>query len=45
MVLVAVLEAAKQKTNVVQYLNRSPLNIGYSFFFYDSFNAPEKQDF
>ena len=35
MVFEAVLETARQKTNVVLYLNRSPLNIGYSFYFYD----------
>ena len=40
MVLDAVLEAARQKTHAVPYLNRSPLNIGYGFYFYDSFNAP-----
>ena len=40
MVLEAVLEAVRQKMNAVLYLNRSPLNIGYGFYFYDSFNAP-----
>ena len=39
-VLEAVLEAARQKTNVVPYLNCSSLNIGYSFYFYESFNTP-----
>ena len=33
-----VLEAVRQKMNVVPYLNRSPLNIGYGFYFYDRFN-------
>ena len=45
-VLEAVLKAERQKTNAVPYLNRSPLNIAYSFYFYDRFNAPsEKQEF
>ena len=39
-VLEAVLEAARQKMHGVSYLNRSPLIIGYGFYFYDSFNAP-----
>ena len=34
-VLEAVLEAARQKTNVVPYLNQSPLFIGYGFYNYD----------
>ena len=36
----AVLEAARQKTNVVPYLNRSTLFIGYSFYNYDIFIDP-----
>ena len=39
-VLEAVLEDARQKMHVVPYLNHSPLNIGYGFYFYVSFNAP-----
>ena len=38
-VLEAVLEAARQKTNAVPYQNRSTLNIGYGFYFYDIINA------
>ena len=30
--------------HAVPYLNRIPLNIGYSFYFYDSFNAPTNFD-
>ena len=40
--LEAVLEAARHNTNVVLYLNRSPLIISYGFYFYDSFNVPTK---
>ena len=43
-VLEAVLEAVRQKTNAVPNLNRSPLNIGYNFYFYDRFNAPKLSD-
>ena len=32
-VLEAVSEAARQKMHVVPYLNSSPLNIGYGFYF------------
>ena len=39
-VLETVLEAARQKTNVVPYLNRSPLFIGYGFYNYDIIIAP-----
>ena len=39
-VLEDVLEAATQKMHAVPYLNRSALNIGYGFYFFDSFNAP-----
>ena len=41
-VLEDVLEAARQKMHEAPYLNHSPLNIGYGFYFYDSdsFNAP-----
>ena len=39
-VLETVLEAAGQKMHAVPYLNRSPLNIGYGFSFFDWFNAP-----
>ena len=41
MVLEAVLEAVRQKMNAVPYLNRIPLNVGYGFYVYDSFNAPK----
>ena len=38
-VLEAVLEAARQKTQAVPYLNHNAWNIG-CFFFFDRFNAP-----
>ena len=41
-VVEAVLEAARQKMDAALYLNRSPLNIDYSFYFFDRFNAPIK---
>ena len=41
MVLEAVLDAARQKTHAVPYQNHSPLNIGYSFYFFDGFNTPQ----
>ena len=40
-VLEAVLDAARQKTSAVPYLNRSPLFIGYGFYNYDKIIAPE----
>ena len=40
MVLEAVSEAAMQKMHALPYLDRSLLNIGYGFYFFDSFNAP-----
>ena len=40
-VLEAVLEAARQKMNTVPYLNQSPSFIGYGFYNYDKFIAPE----
>ena len=36
----SVLEAARQKTNAVPYLNRSTLFIGYGFYNYDIFIDP-----
>ena len=39
-VLDAVLEAARQKMHAVLFLNCSPLNIGYGFYFFDRLNAP-----
>ena len=44
MVLEAVLEAARQKRNVVPYLNRSHLIIGCCFHFYGIINAPGNPD-
>ena len=41
-VLEAVLEAARQKTNVVLYVNQSPLFIGYGFYNYDIIIDPLK---
>ena len=39
--LEAVLEAARQKMHAVQYLISSAYNIGYGFYFFDRFNAPD----
>ena len=38
-VLEAVLEAAWQNMHAVPCQNRSPLNIGYGFYFFDRFNT------
>ena len=45
MVLEAVLEAARQKTHAVLYLNRSAYDIAYSFYFFERFNTPYNYNF
>ena len=45
MVLEAVLEAARQKTHAVLYLNPSAYNIGYGFYFFERFNTPYNYNF